>query len=334
MIEVKNLTRKYGEHTAVDSISFNIEDGRIYGFLGPNGAGKTTTMNIITGCLSATDGQVIINGHDIFDEPVKAKKCIGYLPEIPPLYTDMTVLEYLRFVGRAKGLKRAQISASIPDVVAKTGLSDVTNKLIKTLSKGYQQRVGIAQAILGDPQIVILDEPTVGLDPKQIVEIRSLIKELGQKHTVILSSHILSEVSEICDEIIIISAGKIVASDSAENLMGRFNSHVIIEITVKGDPDRAAEALAGLDEVLEIEIDDSLTGGMSKLFVKADSDIRAELADILVKNGIAYISMNVERANLEDIFLKLTDNGGEAFTAEEDAAYAGTEENEEEEGDE
>ncbi|MBQ4243742.1 MAG: ATP-binding cassette domain-containing protein, partial [Clostridia bacterium] len=187
MIEVKNLTRKYGEHTAVDSISFNIEDGRIYGFLGPNGAGKTTTMNIITGCLSATDGQVIINGHDIFDEPVKAKKCIGYLPEIPPLYTDMTVLEYLRFVGRAKGLKRAQISASIPDVVAKTGLSDVTNKLIKTLSKGYQQRVGIAQAILGDPQIVILDEPTVGLDPKQIVEIRSLIKELGQKHTVILS---------------------------------------------------------------------------------------------------------------------------------------------------
>ncbi|MBQ4243616.1 MAG: ABC transporter, partial [Clostridia bacterium] len=194
--------------------------------------------------------------------------------------------------------------------------------------------VGIAQAILGDPQIVILDEPTVGLDPKQIVEIRSLIKELGQKHTVILSSHILSEVSEICDEIIIISAGKIVASDSAENLMGRFNSHVIIEITVKGDPDRAAEALAGLDEVLEIEIDDSLTGGMSKLFVKADSDIRAELADILVQNGIAYISMNVERANLEDIFLKLTDNGGEAFTAEEDAAYAGTEENEEEEGDE
>ncbi len=306
MIEVRNLTRKYGDYTAVDSISFDIEDGRIYGFLGPNGAGKSTTMNIITGCLAATSGTVSVNGFDIFEEPIKAKKCIGYLPEIPPLYPDMTPLEYLKFVGSAKGMKKAQLNEAIPVVMEKTGISDVADKLIKNLSKGYKQRVGIAQAILGNPQVVILDEPTVGLDPKQIVEIRNLIRELGENHTVILSSHILPEVSEVCDEIIIISNGEIVASDTAENLINKFNPSTITEIIIKGDVEKAAEAVAELDEVKEVEIDDSATDGTAKLVVTSDCDIREALAEIFMHNGILAISMNLSKASLEDIFLEVT----------------------------
>ena len=306
LIEVRNLTRKYGDYTAVDSISFDIEDGRIYGFLGPNGAGKSTTMNIITGCLAATSGTVSVNGFDIFEEPIKAKKCIGYLPEIPPLYPDMTPLEYLKFVGSAKGMKKAQLNEAIPVVMEKTGISDVADKLIKNLSKGYKQRVGIAQAILGNPQVVILDEPTVGLDPKQIVEIRNLIRELGESHTVILSSHILPEVSEVCDEIIIISNGEIVASDTAENLINKFNPSTITEIIIKGDVEKAAEAVAELDEVKEVEIDDSATDGTAKLVVTSDCDIREALAEIFMHNGILAISMNLSKASLEDIFLEVT----------------------------
>ena len=306
MIEVRNLTRKYGDHTAVNSISFKIEDGRIYGFLGPNGAGKSTTMNIITGCLAATSGDVLVNGLDIFEEPVKAKKCIGYLPEIPPLYPDMTPLEFLKFVGRAKGMKKTELSEAINVVMEKTGISDVSNKLIKNLSKGYKQRVGIAQAILGNPQVVILDEPTVGLDPKQIVEIRNLIRELGENHTVILSSHILPEVSEVCDEIIIISNGEIVASDTAENLINKFNPSTITEVVIKGDPDAAANAVACLDEVKEVEIDDSSSDGTAKLVITSDEDIREKLAETFMNNGVLAISMNLSKASLEDIFLEVT----------------------------
>lgn len=306
MIEVRNLTRKYGDHTAVNSISFKIEDGRIYGFLGPNGAGKSTTMNIITGCLAATSGDVLVNGLDIFEEPVKAKKYIGYLPEIPPLYPDMTPLEFLKFVGRAKGMKKTELSEAINIVMEKTGISDVSNKLIKNLSKGYKQRVGIAQAILGNPQVVILDEPTVGLDPKQIVEIRNLIRELGENHTVILSSHILPEVSEVCDEIIIISNGEIVASDTAENLINKFNPSTITEVVIKGDPDAAANAVAELDEVKEVEIDDSSSDGTAKLVITSDEDIREKLAETFMNNGVLAISMNLSKASLEDIFLEVT----------------------------
>ena len=306
LIEVQNLTRKYGDHTAVKSISFTIEDGRIYGFLGPNGAGKSTTMNIITGCLAATSGTVRVNGFDIFEDPIKAKKCIGYLPEIPPLYPDMTPVEFLKFVGSAKGMKKAELANAIPIVMEKTGITDVANKLIKNLSKGYKQRVGIAQAILGNPQVVILDEPTVGLDPKQIVEIRNLIRELGESHTVILSSHILPEVSEVCDEIIIISNGEIVASDTAENLISQFNPSTITDIVIKGDADAAANAVAGLDEVREVEIDDSATDGTAKLVVTSDDDIREKLAEVFMKNGILAISMNLSKASLEDIFLEVT----------------------------
>ena len=218
MIEVKHLCRKYGEHRAVDDLSFTIENGYVYGFLGPNGAGKSTTMNMITGCLAATSGQVLIDGYDIFEDAQEVKKRIGYLPEIPPLYQDMTVREFLNFVAKAKGVPKQALDEQLFSVVSLAGLEEVEERLIKNLSKGYKQRVGIAQALLANPEIIILDEPTVGLDPKQIIEVRDLIRELGKDHTVILSSHILSEVRSVCDRILIISKGKLVANDTPENL--------------------------------------------------------------------------------------------------------------------
>lgn len=218
MIEVKHLCRKYGEHRAVDDLSFTIENGYVYGFLGPNGAGKSTTMNMITGCLAATSGQILIDGYDIFEDAQEAKKRIGYLPEIPPLYQDMTVREFLNFVAKAKGVPKQALGEQLFSVVSLAGLEEVEERLIKNLSKGYKQRVGIAQALLANPEIIILDEPTVGLDPKQIIEVRDLIRELGKDHTVILSSHILSEVRSVCDQILIISKGKLVANDTPENL--------------------------------------------------------------------------------------------------------------------
>ena len=218
MIEVKNLVKKYGNHLAVDHLNFTIEEGHIYGFLGPNGAGKSTTMNIMTGYLGATEGEVLINGHDILKEPEEAKKQIGYLPELPPLYMDMTVREYMEFAAELKKIPKAKRAESIDDVEKLVKIKDVEKRLIKNLSKGYRQRVGLAQAVLGFPEIIILDEPSVGLDPKQIIEIRELIRKLAKKHTVILSSHILAEVREVCDYIMIISKGKLVASDTPENL--------------------------------------------------------------------------------------------------------------------
>ena len=218
MITVEHLTKRYGDFTAVDDISFTIEDGHIYGFLGPNGAGKSTTMNIMTGCLAATSGEVKIDGYDIFEQARQAKQCIGYLPEIPPLYTDETPQEYLRFVAEAKGIAKRDIPAEVARVIRETRLTEMENRLIRNLSKGYRQRVGIAQALLGNPRYIILDEPTVGLDPLQIIEIRDLIRELGEKHTVILSSHILSEVQAICESVLIIAHGKLVAFDTPQNL--------------------------------------------------------------------------------------------------------------------
>ena len=218
MIEVKDLVKSYGGHMAVDHLSFTVRDGQIYGFLGPNGAGKSTTMNIMTGYLGATSGEVLINGHNILEEPEAAKSGIGYLPEIPPLYTDMTVREYLDFAASLKKIPRASRAEAVAEVMELVKVADVSGRLIKNLSKGYRQRVGMAQAILGKPQVIILDEPTVGLDPKQIIEIRDMIRGLGKKHTVILSSHILSEVSAVCDHILIINRGKLIASDTPENL--------------------------------------------------------------------------------------------------------------------
>ena len=218
LIEVKNLVKKYGNHLAVDHLDFTIEPGRIYGFLGPNGAGKSTTMNIMTGYLGATEGEVVIGGHDILKEPEEAKRCIGYLPEQPPLYMDMTVREYLEFAAELKKLPRSKRADQVTEVEKMVRIRDVEKRLIRNLSKGYRQRVGLAQAVLGYPEIIILDEPSVGLDPKQIIEIRQLIRSLAKRHTVILSSHILAEVRETCDYILIISKGRLVASDTPENL--------------------------------------------------------------------------------------------------------------------
>ena len=218
MIEVRNLTKRYGSHLAVDHLNFTVGEGKIYGFLGPNGAGKSTTMNIMTGYLGATEGQVLINGHDILKEPEEAKKNIGYLPELPPLYMEMTVAEYLKFAAELKKIPKNKREAQIKEVMRLTKLKEVENRLIQNLSKGYRQRVGLAQAMLGFPEIIILDEPTVGLDPKQIIEIRELIRRLAKNHTVILSSHILAEVREVCDYVMIIANGRMVASDTPENL--------------------------------------------------------------------------------------------------------------------
>ena len=235
MIEVNNLVKKYGDHTAVDHLSFKIEKGKIYGFLGPNGAGKSTTMNMITGYIASTEGTVTIDGHDILDEPEEAKKCIGYLPEQPPLYFDMTVLEYMKFVADLKKIPKDKKASMIEEVMDMVKISDMRNRLIKNLSKGYRQRVGLAEAIMGYPEVIILDEPTVGLDPKQIIEIRTLIKNLKKKHTVILSSHILSEVSAVCDYVLIISHGKLVASDTPENLGKLAEGSNTLDMLIKGD---------------------------------------------------------------------------------------------------
>ena len=243
MIEVNNLVKRYGDHTAVDHLSFKIEKGKIYGFLGPNGAGKSTTMNMITGYIASTEGTVTIDGHDILDEPEQAKKCIGYLPEMPPLYFDMTVGEYMNFVADLKKIPKDQKKSMVEEVMEMLKITDMKNRLIKNLSKGYRQRVGLAQAILGYPEVIILDEPTVGLDPKQIIEIRDLIKSLKKKHTVILSSHILSEVSAVCDYVLIISHGKLVASDTPENLGKLAEGSNTLNLLVKGDKDHIRIAL-------------------------------------------------------------------------------------------
>lgn len=248
MIEVKNLTKNYGAIPAVKDISFTVEAGKIYGFLGPNGAGKSTTMNMITGCLAPSFGDVKINGLDIYEDAVEAKKSIGYLPEIPPLYTDMTPFEYLEFVGRAKGLKKAELYDEIERVMEKTKILDVSSRLIRNLSKGYRQRVGIAQAILGDPEYIILDEPTVGLDPLQIIEIRDLIASLAKDHAVILSSHILQEISAVCDHVIMISQGKVVASDTMENLLGKGETLEEVFIRLAGESLDAGAAWAAVNK--------------------------------------------------------------------------------------
>ena len=249
MIEVSNLVKRYGDHTAVDHLSFQIEKGKIYGFLGPNGAGKSTTMNMITGYIASTEGTVTIDGHDILEEPEKAKKCIGYLPEQPPLYFDMTVLEYMKFAADLKKIPKDKKKSMIEEVMDMVKITDMKNRLIKNLSKGYRQRVGLAQAILGYPEVIILDEPTVGLDPKQIIEIRDLIKSLKKKHTVILSSHILSEVSAVCDYVLIISHGKLVASDTPDNLGKLAAGSNNLNLLVKGEKSRIRQLLEEISGV-------------------------------------------------------------------------------------
>lgn len=254
VIEVSGLTKRYGKNTAVDHLSFRVKKGQIYGFLGPNGAGKTTTMNMLTGYLAPTEGQIRIDGHDISEEPVEARRCIGYLPEIPPLYLDMTPLEYLRFAAELKGVAKEKRESEVERVMEKTQLQDMQERLIRHLSKGYRQRVGLAQALLGDPEVLILDEPMVGLDPKQIIEIRELIRSLGKKHTVILSSHILSEITSICDHVMIISHGKLAASDTPENLSHYMKNSDVCELKIRGSREACDQARELLKRVKGLEI--------------------------------------------------------------------------------
>ena len=307
MIEVKNLVKKYGNHIAVDHLNFTIEEGHVYGFLGPNGAGKSTTMNIMTGYLGATEGEVLINGHDILKEPEEAKKQIGYLPELPPLYMEMTVHEYLEFVAELKGIAKNKREESINEVEKMVKIWEVENRLIRNLSKGYRQRVGLAQAVLGFPEIIILDEPSVGLDPKQIIEIRELIRQLAKKHTVILSSHILAEVREVCDYILIISKGKLVASDTPENLERNLGDSDLIEIETKASPDevrRILETVDGIRNISTKHLENGIT--WAQIQEKKNTDIREKVFQAFAQNHQPLLKLNPLQVSLEDVFMELT----------------------------
>lgn len=326
MIEVKNLVKKYGNHLAVDHLNFTIEEGHIYGFLGPNGAGKSTTMNIMTGYLGATEGEVLINGHDILKEPEEAKKQIGYLPELPPLYMDMTVREYMEFAAELKKIPKEKRAESIEDVEKLVKIKDVEKRLIKNLSKGYRQRVGLAQAVLGFPEIIILDEPSVGLDPKQIIEIRELIRKLAKKHTVILSSHILAEVREVCDYIMIISKGKLVASDTPENLELYLGESGLIEIETRTEASKVKEVLKNVPgiEKVSLKIDASgITSGQIR--EKRGQDIREELFTTFAEKKMPLLKLNPVQVSLEDVFMELTqsDKAAEEFARKAKEAEKG-----------
>jgi ABC-2 type transport system ATP-binding protein len=311
LIEVRNLTKKYGDHFAVQDISFSLEKGKIYGLLGPNGAGKSTTMNIMTGYIAATSGEVIIEGHDIFKEAEEAKKHIGYLPEIPPLYMDMTVWEYLFTVADLKGVPRSERKSMITDAMEKVMITNMKDRLIKNLSKGYKQRVGIAQTLIGNPDIIILDEPTVGLDPKQIIEIRTLIKQLGEDHTVLISSHILSEIGAVCDHVVIINKGHLVVSDSTENLEKLFKGQDILCLSAQGELEKIqnilrefpALSIANMKEAEEAET------YRFQLKVQDQADYRKQLFFRFAEAGIPLLEISRAGMSLEDIFLEITEEG-------------------------
>ena len=313
MIEVQNLTKVYGANKALDNVSFKIRNGHIYGLLGPNGAGKSTTMNIIAGCLAPTDGTVLINGYDVCDQPIEAKRQIGYLPEQPPLFADMTPYEYLCFVAEAKGVSSDVLERQVKEAMTVTDILSVKNRLIRNLSKGYRQRVGIAQAMLGNPDIIILDEPTVGLDPQQLTEIRALIRKLGHKQTVIVSSHILSEISELCDHVIIISEGRVVADDDMAALEARVSPEKTIRMTVKGDEAGIRSVLKSIDGVIAIANGGSsaMEGAVSlKVTVTSEGDLRDTIFFAMAERRYAVISMDVADQSLEEIFLSLTRSSG------------------------
>ena len=309
------MVKRYGNHLAVDHLNFTIEKGKIYGFLGPNGAGKSTTMNIMTGYLAASEGSVIIDGHDILQEPEEAKRRIGYLPELPPLYMEMTVLEYLEFAAELKKIPEEEREGQLEQVMEMVQLMEVKNRLIQNLSKGYRQRVGLAQAILGFPEIIILDEPTVGLDPKQIIEIRSLIRKLAEQHTVILSSHILAEVREVCDYIIIIANGKLVASDTPEHLEESLGEGGYIEIESPASEEKTREILSQMEEILSCEYGREESGEEEltrvRITSKGNADIREKLFFAFADQKLPLLTMMRTKSSLEDVFLELT-KGNEA----------------------
>lgn len=310
VIDVKNLVKQYGDHVAVNDLTFHVDKGQIYGFLGANGAGKSTTMNMMTGYLAPTGGTIVINGHDIMEEPEAAKASIGYLPEIPPLYVDMTVLEYLDFCAELKKLPKATRESQVDQVIELVHIEDVANRLIKNLSKGYRQRVGLAQAILGMPPVIILDEPTVGLDPRQIIEIREIIRGLGKDHTVILSSHIMQEVSAVCDHVMIIAKGKLVATGSPEELSKMLAGDNTYRMTIKGEKETIETALKKIPEIRSVSFSDSSEEGCLDVVVKADEskDIREDMFMELAASRCPVMQMSHENVSLEDIFLELTEN--------------------------
>lgn len=311
MIEVCHLTKKYGDRVAVNDISFTVKKGEILGFLGPNGAGKSTTMNMLTGYLSATSGTIKINNIDILENPVEAKKHIGYLPELPPLYMDMTVKEYLTFVCKLKKVSKDNMPKELDRIMKLTRTGDVSHRIIKNLSKGYKQRVGVAGALAGSPEVLILDEPTVGLDPKQIIEIRTLVKDLSKQHTVILSSHILSEISAVCDRVMIISKGSIVASDTTENLTRLLSGASQIIIRVRNWSNEFIGELKSLDCVASVHIDRSREEGTMDILIEAtgETDIREIVFNKCHELGNPLLMMKPLDISLEDIFLQVTESG-------------------------
>ncbi|MDD2578853.1 MAG: ATP-binding cassette domain-containing protein [Clostridia bacterium] len=310
MIEIRDLVKYYGDICAVDHVSFSVEEGEILGFLGPNGAGKTTTMNILTGYLSATSGTVLVNGHDILENPHEAKKCIGYLPEHPPLYLDMTVTEFLQFVAELKGVPKELRIRQMAEIMKLVRITDVAGRLIKNLSKGYRQRVGIAQALVGNPQVLVLDEPTVGLDPKQIIEIRNLIKELGQRHTVILSSHILPEVQAVCERVVIINKGKIAAVDTPAGLSRKMTSTSRLQLSVEGPSKEIVQKLRLIPGIHKAELFTEKEENISVIEVEnePETDVRRQIFYEMARNSWPIIEMKSLDPTLEEIFLQVTGN--------------------------
>ena len=326
MIQVKNVTKKYGSFVAVNNINFEIEEGEIVGFLGPNGAGKSTTMNMITGFIEPTSGRIIVDGYDISKKPRKAKRQIGYMPEGVPLYSDLTVKEFVTYMAELKGIPSKEKKEKVKKVLDATGLAEVSNKLTKNLSRGYKQRVSMAGALVGDPKVIILDEPTVGLDPKQVTEIRALIKELGKEHTVILSSHILSEVSQICNRVIIINKGEIVAIDTPENLENKVVNENSVYVTVEDPENKMENIKEKLEKVKEIKLVNENEDKTKKYIIKAENevDIRKEIFETLAKEGITIFEMKKADATLEDAFMKLI-NTEEPIPSEESKKEGGEE---------
>lgn len=323
MIEVQHLTKDFGNHIAVSDLNFTIPNGQIYGLLGPNGAGKSTTMNMLTGCLAATEGEIRIDGYDIFEDAGKAKSRIGYLPEQPPLYLDCTPTEYLTFVARAKKVPEKEIGVHIREIMEKTGVEEVADRLLKNLSKGYKQRVGIAQALVGDPEIIILDEPTSGLDPQQIIEIRDLVRRLGDDHTVILSSHILSEVEALCDTVMIISHGKLVACDTPSNLANMFQGTTTIRLIVDAAGEQVSEILKSVEGLTKVETVQEKDGRTS-VCVESESSEGDELSKKIFfafsQAGTPVLQMTMDHVDLEDIFVELTEEHSEQTEAESSEA--------------
>lgn len=328
MLEVEGLCKRYGNFDAVKDLSFKIETGGIYGFLGPNGAGKSTTMNMITGYLAPTSGRVLIDGSDITKEPIKAKKKLGYLPEVPPLYPDLTVKEYLGFVSELKGVPSAGRKSAVKEIMERTGLDQAGGKLIRNLSKGYKQRTGIAAAIIGYPDLIILDEPTSGLDPAQIIEIRELIRSLKDDHTVILSSHILQEISALCDHIMVISHGRLKANDTPENIAASMNTENRLSLLIKGGEEGLRETLTSASFIRSFTLEEEEGLIKAVLISSAGEDIREEVFDLIKNGGFKIFDMRSKHMSLEDVYMKLTSDDYEEVKEESEAdtnSEAGTE---------